>query len=263
MSAEKPLKCNCSRWRQSEIEIQTEIPPKSERKLTRTVRSPNESRTVPEDAMDAKFTQPSISDLTQRLIRNRVATVDAVMESLVELHDGNSAFRTDPRTAWADATFALTFFGGKAPNDIPAEWAFQTNLAAASPAIPLAIGTFPQGLRDVTPLLNQTEYKELLPQQGTVLSSLVRPGGSVSTDCVENERAAELWQTGRTQEALEVWKQLPASPVASFNLGMAKLFMGQAAEAMPHLNSASEQLPESSGWKHLANLYLALAQMKR
>jgi predicted Zn-dependent protease len=213
--------------------------------------------------MSAKPKQPSIAELTQRMIEKRVASVDQVSESLVELHDGQSAFRTDPRTAWADATFALTYFGGQAPKQMPAEWAFQTNLAAASPAIPMAIGTFPQGLRDVAPLLNQTDYKELLPQQGAVLSSLVRPVGQVNSDCSQNERAAELWQSGKTKEALDVWNTMTASPVASFNLGMAKLFLGQPADAMDHLKNASEQLPENSGWKHLAKLYLALAQMKR
>ena len=213
--------------------------------------------------MNAKIKQPSIAQLTERMIQSRVASVDLVVESLVELHDGNSAFRTDPRTAWADATFALTFFGAKAPNEMPAEWAFQTNLAATSPAIPLAIGTFPQGLRDVAPLINQTEYSDMLPKQGAVLSALVRPVGTVNADCTRNEQAAQLWQTGRTQEAVEIWNQLPASPVASFNLGMAKLFLGQPSDAMPHLKQASEQLPETSGWNHLAKLYLALAQMKR
>jgi predicted Zn-dependent protease len=212
--------------------------------------------------MSRKLNQPSLAELTQRMIAKRVVS-EQVAESLVELHDGQSAFRTDPKTAWADATFALTYFGGQAPNQMPAEWAFQTNLAAASPAIPLAIGTFPQGLRDVAPLLNQSDYKELLPQQGAVLSSLVRPVGNVNPDCSQNEKAAQLWQAGRTQEAVELWNSMPASPVTAFNLGMAKLFLGQAQDAMPHLQAAGEQLPENSGWKHLAKLYLALAQMKR
>ena len=103
----------------------------------------------------------------------------------------------------------------------------------------------------------------MLPKQGNVLSALVRPLGNANEECATNDRAAELWQVGRTQEAVELWQKLPASAVSSFNLGMAKLFLGQPNEAMPHLKSASEQLPETSGWNHLSKLYLALAQMKR
>ena len=47
-----------------------------------------------------------------------------------------------------------------------------------------------------------------------------------------------------------------------FNRGMALLFLDRAAEAKSLLRRATELLPESSAWHHLAGLYAALAEMR-
>jgi hypothetical protein len=74
-----------------------------------------------------------------------------------------------------------------------------------------------------------------------------------------NEEAALAWHSGRTEEARALWlAQAPAVPIL-FNQGMTALFLGQPAEARTPLRRAAEQIPEQSGWHHLAHLYLALA----
>jgi tetratricopeptide (TPR) repeat protein len=80
---------------------------------------------------------------------------------------------------------------------------------------------------------------------------------------VRNEEAALAWHRGRSEEALALWQAQPASVPVLFNRGMAALFLGRPAEAIPHLRQAVEQLPESSAWHHLGRLYLALAEMRR
>lgn len=79
-------------------------------------------------------------------------------------------------------------------------------------------------------------------------------------DAWENERAALLWESGRTGEAVAAWRQLPDGAVKSFNLGMAELFAGNHNHAQPLLSAACDLLPETSGWAHLAGLYLAVCE---
>jgi tetratricopeptide (TPR) repeat protein len=77
-----------------------------------------------------------------------------------------------------------------------------------------------------------------------------------------NEVAARLWHQGHVEEALAAWETLPAGPIASFNRGMATLFLDRPGDALPELTQAASELPEKSGWHHLAQLYLALARMR-
>ncbi|MFN4258092.1 MAG: tetratricopeptide repeat protein [Gemmataceae bacterium] len=73
-----------------------------------------------------------------------------------------------------------------------------------------------------------------------------------------NEEAALAWHRGRGEHALALWRQLPDSIPVRFNRGMASLFLGQTADAIPHLAAVVEQIPETSAWHHLGRLYLAL-----
>jgi len=74
----------------------------------------------------------------------------------------------------------------------------------------------------------------------------------------ENERAALLWDSGDRAGAVAAWELLPDVPVKAFNLGMAALFANQPDRAKELLTSACRGIPESSGWNHLARLYIAL-----
>jgi hypothetical protein len=77
-----------------------------------------------------------------------------------------------------------------------------------------------------------------------------------------NEEAALAWHAGRHEEAASVWQAQPDSVPASFNRGMAALFLDRPREARPELARAVAGLPEDNGWHHLACLYLALAEMR-
>ena len=74
-----------------------------------------------------------------------------------------------------------------------------------------------------------------------------------------NERAALAWQRGDRATAETLWKSLPASGPVAFNRGVAAMAAGRKADAAKQFATAVQQLPESSGWHHLAQLYLALA----
>ena len=78
----------------------------------------------------------------------------------------------------------------------------------------------------------------------------------------ENQWAAILWLTGEHAEALAAWQTMGDHPVAAFNTGMALLFLGRAAEAVPALKEAAASLPPHSGWLHLANLLSLVAQAR-
>jgi len=77
-----------------------------------------------------------------------------------------------------------------------------------------------------------------------------------------NEEAALLWHRGDCAKAANLWVNLPDSVPVRFNRGMAALFLGQHTEAREHLKAAISGLADTSAWHHLANLYLALAEMR-
>jgi len=78
-----------------------------------------------------------------------------------------------------------------------------------------------------------------------------------------NEEAALAWHAGRREEAARLWTGIEGSVPALFNRGMAALFLGKPAAAVAPLRQAVAQLPESSSWHHLGQLYLTLAEMRQ
>jgi tetratricopeptide (TPR) repeat protein len=95
------------------------------------------------------------------------------------------------------------------------------------------------------------------------LLKLVRENAPASwNDLLRNEEAALAWHQGDTEAAAKIWEQLSESdnPVVLFNRGLAALFSGKPGVASPLFTRAADELPEDSGWHHLARLYLALAE---
>jgi hypothetical protein len=78
----------------------------------------------------------------------------------------------------------------------------------------------------------------------------------------DNEKAALAWHRGQAEEAHALWLALPATVPVLFNRGMSALFLDRPEDARVALQEVVCQLPETSGWHHLAQLYLALAQMR-
>ncbi len=229
--------------------------------------------------------QPTLAELTNRLLKS-VSGEGFASEGDVEPHEVLSAFRTDVRTAYSDAVLAPKLLGAKnLPVTLPPEWSSFVNRSSASPAIPMAAGSYPQRVRELNVLLDAYELTDLQPRKSEPTSGfqtlrtwidknrknaetkqlaegLARELGDSVNSVDANEKAAGLWQSGKCKDALSVWQTLPESPVVSFNLGMALLFTGSSDEAMPHLREAVASLPDNSGWSHLAGLYLAVAEMR-
>jgi hypothetical protein len=246
------------------------------------------------------FGQPSLEDLMVRFLAARSDAALAAVEPSegeVEPHEVATGFRVDPRAAWTDATSEIT----TAPNPpstmspmspmspMPPDWATLVNQPTVAFAVPLAAGSFPQRVRDLQPLLAKFEPAELRPSgkasplpglsglrgwirsnaaaQPVLAAGLARLVGDFDTadellpPDAGNERAALLWQRGRSDEALAAWLALPESPAVLFNRGMALLFVGRPTDAKAALAKAVAAIPEASGWNALARLYLALAEI--
>ncbi len=236
--------------------------------------------------------QPSLEDLTIRFLASRsdaAATAVELGEGDVEPHEVATGFRVDPWAAWKDATSQLT----AATVPLPPDWVTLVNQPARVFSVPMAIGNFPQRIRDLHPLLKEFIPAELRPSssqaplpgllglrswiaknaatQPLLAAGLARLIGDFAIaesllaqqdPLAVNERAALFWQKGRCEEALAVWSELADSPAVLFNRGMALLFLCRFAAAKNPLATASAALPETSGWKSLAMLYHSLAEIQ-
>jgi hypothetical protein len=78
---------------------------------------------------------------------------------------------------------------------------------------------------------------------------------------LQNERAALAWSQGDCGTAVQLWQKLPRSSLSQFNLGMATLFE-KPNQALPFLQAAVHLLAEEDPWRHLAGIYLAIAEMR-
>ncbi len=234
--------------------------------------------------------QPTIADLTSRALAARADRFDS-RESAgdVEPHEVVAGIRVDAVAAWADAQLPLKLLGFpisvKTP---PPEWPAFAELATERLDIPMAAGHFPQRLREVACLFvaDLAQPPKAKPTGFATLKSWIthaKASGELGTDLLarglgrelgetspspsgdspteRNESAANLWAAGQREAALSTWQAMPASPVASFNVGMALLMLGRAERAVAPLQSAAATLPEASGWQHLASLYLAVARV--
>jgi hypothetical protein len=213
-------------------------------------------------------------------------------------HEAVPVQPVDPQLAWNDALAAaahLTSAPSGVKWQVPPEW--PTLVTGQAPAVDLAfcLGNFPQLVRNLHPLLGGGDLTALrgLPSRAVPATGL---DGWAETVCSypdvllaagvlrlaqrfdaaagllargaappewraahANETAALAWHRGAFEEAARLWQaQEPSVPVL-FNRGMAALFLGRPAEAREDLTQAVAQLPETSAWHHLGQLYLALA----
>jgi tetratricopeptide (TPR) repeat protein len=206
----------------------------------------------------------------------------------------------DPRLAWDNAVAVLPHLApGLAPPAVPPDW--PTLVAAGEPAVAVAfcLGNFPQMVRNLQPLLggDLAALRALPPARSAATPGLLewanethrgvpallaagvlRLAGQFD-DAAEvlrgadvpaslqalqaNEAAALEWHRGQADEALASWQAQPASVPVHFNRGMAALFLGRIEDAHAALTEAVGQLPETSAWHHLGQLYLALAAGRR
>jgi tetratricopeptide (TPR) repeat protein len=249
---------------------------------------------------------PSIDELMVGFL-NRAEeneSLAAVLSEMgeVEPHEVAVGYRTEPRSAWLESLAVLKHFGTASTQPYaPAEWASLVARTESVAGLPMAVGNYPQRVRDLTKLLAKTNLLSLIcpvesrpvPQSlrkwaesmeaqgnlnGIVAVGVLRFAGDLNAaeemlvrlkakarieqlDLIENEQAAIFWQQGKTEAAISIWRELSDSIPVLFNRGMAALFLNQKQEARECLKKVLAQLPNSNSWHHLAGLYLALAEM--
>lgn len=202
-------------------------------------------------------------------------------------HGTLSDVEIDPIPAWKDSVFPTLKNTKEAIANISAPPGWQS-LLFSLPAlfgIPLASGHFPQAIRNPIELSNfireEEGWQTLLPlpelegwskgnlQKQTISVGICRLAGRhdqasilldnikdlLSNNIVQNELGANYWAMGDHAKALQAWDKLSTEPFAFFNRGLAHLRLGQEKIAFEQLQKASELLPSSSGWHHLAVLY--------
>jgi hypothetical protein len=212
-------------------------------------------------------------------------------------HEAVPVQPVDPQLAYKDAIVAARHLcpGQVISFIVPPDW--PTLVSQQEPAVALAfcLGNFPQLVRNLHILLT----REPAALRDGPTQAVAAPGLLAWADQVEpgpqrllaagvlrlarqfdraeqlladpapglealhaNEQAALAWHRGQAERALALWQQQADSAPVLFNRGMAKLFLGQPADAVADLSAAVAQLPENSAWHHLGQLYLALAQVR-
>ncbi len=203
--------------------------------------------------------------------------------SEVEPYQAQPALGLDAALAWPDALLP----GAMLDSDLneaklPVAWAQQVRYMAWSAPFPCCVGLAPQFLQQIAPLMEsaQTFFQRLIQipsstnglsdanspmaqrlatarvhgdaQQVQVLLRDLQPG-----TLKDNELAAQAWLQDNRSKAQTIWIRLDSkNPVIAFNQALAALATGDVAKGRSHLNAAKAGFPESSGWHHLAELYL-------
>jgi hypothetical protein len=244
---------------------------------------------------------PSLGELFARYLNNTDSSQVDSRPGLVEAYDSGVSHPIDAQLAWKGALASLTgLMAPGASLEKPSDWTSLVLAHDSRPAVAMAAGNFPQLMRDLPGLLQADDLADLLRLPSTVqdlpgLSSwaartakcsfagrmlaagVLRLTGQFAaaseflsdeqgltvaeSQVLGNERGALAWSQGNRDAAIAQWLKLPVSAARQFNLGMATLF-SKPSQAPPYLQSAIELLAEDDPWRHLAGIYLALAEMR-
>jgi tetratricopeptide (TPR) repeat protein len=79
--------------------------------------------------------------------------------------------------------------------------------------------------------------------------------GDIPCEAFQNELGALEWAKGSHTSARNCWEKGAGLPMADFNLGLAWLADGNRNKAANHFQQALANIPSSSGWHHLGELY--------
>jgi hypothetical protein len=249
---------------------------------------------------NAETGTPSLAELfASYLNKTEVSPADAAA-GVVEAYDSGLAHPVDAALAWRGALSCLVGVGGLSEIERPSEWITLVQARDSYPAVAMAAGNYPQMLRDLPGLVQAENLADLravpAPDQnlpgpaswagrtaqvsfaGRMLAAgVLRLAGQFSAakeflsdaagltksqnQVLENERATLQWCLGNFDQASSGWHELSQTPFGAFNLGMSALFH-KPTEALPHLQSAVGMLADDDPWRHLAGIYLALAEMR-
>lgn len=252
-------------------------------------------------ADQAETVPPTLEELFSGYLAKADTLAPASRPGQVEPYDSGVSHPTDALVAWQGALVGLAGLAGQGASlERPSDWTVLVHEHESCPAIARAAGNYPQLMRDLPGLLQATQLADLLQSPapahdlpglstwatrvsrnsfaGRVLAAgVLRLAGhfeeaeeflrdeqklsATELHLLQNERAALAWHRGERDSAIRLWTAAPDSVSRQFNLGMAKLFH-DPSESMPLLQSAIKSLADEDPWRHLAGIYLALAEMR-
>ncbi len=231
-------------------------------------------------------TTPRWQDLLAKLIQQDHHEVPS---SEVELYQAQPALGLDLGLAWSEALLPGILLAEEEPRvqaRFPSSWNAARHVTLAAP-FPCCIGMAPQFLQKIDGIMDNasaffqqesmgmpTLSADITLDNKTPLSQLAIARLAGDANQIErlipqldgellqkNERAAQLWFNGQRDEAREAWKSLDDdSPVIAFNQGIAALAQGDTEHGRECLARAVNGFDESTGWHHLAELFLAVAE---
>jgi len=218
----------------------------------------------------------------------------------VEAYAAVATEAVDPRLAWDGATESLRYFapGLKLPTKLPSSWSAIASSLPACNFLPMAAGQFPQLVRDLNSVLEMSPLKiadgldspevkrfvqfsaasqepalwfvavgvARLTRDFDLAQRVLSAKGSLIPAELEhawsNELAVLNWEQEQPEKAVSIWNSLPESAPVLFNLGIAEMHNQKTHLAVSHFKRAAAMIRESSGWHHLAQLYLAVAESR-
>jgi tetratricopeptide (TPR) repeat protein len=233
---------------------------------------------------------PSIETLTARFLARQAIAPEVIEYTDVTTHEAIASFRPSTATTWRDAVAGLTLFGEKAVMP-PPDWANLVSQWGEASIMPLCIGAVPQRVHGIQRLkstipTNQAFENGQFPQlhkwirerrkantavdlilaaamlrtlgefaeAGACLDAAQSTASPAQLVIIANERAAILWHQGEFKKAKALWSAMADHPAIVFNRACCDWVMGQMKAAESAFDSASQQLPDTCGWCHLAGL---------
>jgi len=220
----------------------------------------------------------------QELLARFLQRSDEALElGEVEPYQAQPALGLDLATAWQDALLPGTTLGEPDPTRAyPDAWQ-QIRYYQWEAPFPCCVGLAPQFLQHIRLLMQDTQqfFQSVPKLQGSSLAdsppedepwlvrlALARSSGDFTmVDAVlgepedrgivvRNERAAQDWLRGNRAAAARIWDSLPQDhAVIVFNQGLAAISRGDLDRGRRDLASASSGFAETTGWRHLADLY--------
>jgi hypothetical protein len=232
--------------------------------------------------------QPRWQTLVAHFLQRQQQFPDMPM-SEVELYQAQPALSLEPAATWPDALLPgalLAVPGSWEEVACAPAWAVQLRTLQWSAPFPCCLGLVPQCLQKVAPLLQDVRTffqnplrlgsstgsmgDETAPLVSRLAAArvagddaLVRElipgiGQSFGSVCQENESASQAWLRGEYEEAEKRWNTLSGEhPVVALNQALAMLRRGAIASGRSSLEQARTGFAATSGWNHLAELYLA------
>lgn len=232
-------------------------------------------------------TQPRWQDLVAKLLQQDHLE-DTVSE--VEPYQAQPALGFDLTLAWNEALLPGELLADEEPRRtarFPSAWQTARYVTMHGP-FPCCVGMAPQFLQKIDRFLSDSSgffQQDAVSTAGPMIAEVTLDNKSILSQLAiarlagdaeqvdrlvnelpgetlqKNERAAQAWLAGDRENARGLWDSLPGDhPVVAFNQGLAALAAGEQERGRACLERAVAGFAESTGWHHLAELYLAVSE---